>query len=90
MKMILIVMSLLLTSTAFADIKARVLCGAGSSQMQSEAFRKANDDLNRKLKLGVTGVTSVSDPKVADDFEKNSTVHICVTVVAESFSDLVL
>ena len=90
MKLFTLLTLIVLSTSAFADLNVRVICGSGTSSSQSDALRKANDQLNRKLKVGVNKVSTVSDPKITNDHENSSTMNICVTVVAESFSDLAL
>ena len=87
---VLAVTLLVLSFNSFAAFEVRVICGSGTSSSQADALRKATDQLNRKLKVAVTKVSSVTDPKVTNDHENSSTMNVCVSVIAEGFSDLAL
>lgn len=93
MKIVLVLSLLATLNTASAQtqtLMARVICGNGVATSATEAIRRANDDLNKKLKLGVKKIQSISEPKFLNDDQSADQTTICVSVVAEEFSDLVL
>lgn len=89
MKKVIAILALC-SMTAFANVQTRVICGTGHSSNPNEALSKANDNLNRKLETGVSKIHSVSAPVFTSNTGTEQNASICVTVIAESFSDLVL